>query len=118
MTQGLVGDALKMAARSHKGKPHAVFHSDRGSQYTSHSFKRVLDVFQIDQSMSRRANCYDNAMLESFFTLLKKELVDRCDFRTRKEAEIFEWIECFCNRERIHSGIGYLTPSEFEAKCA
>lgn len=120
MTKDLVVDALKMGARNLKVCPGAVFHSDRGSQYASLSFRRVLDIFGFDQSMSRRGNCYDNSMMESFFATLKKELVHNVKFVTRAEAQkaIFEWIEVFYNRQRIHSGIGYLTPAEFEAKCA
>lgn len=120
MTKDLVIDALKMGVRSLKLSPGSIFHSDRGSQYASSSFRRVLDVFGLDQSMSRRGNCYDNSMMESFFATLKKELVYWTRFTTRAEAEraIFEWIEVFYNRERIHSGIGYLTPTEFEARCA
>lgn len=120
MTKDLVIDATKTAARATKLAPGAIFHSDRGSQYASDSFKRILQFFNLDQSMSRRANCYDNSMMESFFATLKKELIHQQIFRTRRQAEaaIFEWIEVFYNRERIHSGIGYLTPCQAHDRCA
>jgi putative transposase len=120
MTKDLVIGALKNASRSLKLIPKSIFHSDRGSQYASQSFRRVLEVFGLEQSMSRKGNCYDNSMMESFFATLKKEFVYHTKFATRAEAKraIFEWIEVFYNRQRIHSGIGYLTPCEFEAKCA
>jgi putative transposase len=120
MTKDLVIDALKNASRSLKMAPGSIFHSDRGSQYASQSFRRVLDVFGYEQSMSRRGNCYDNSMMESFFATLKKEFVYHTKFETRTDAErkIFEWIEVFYNRQRIHSGIGYLTPCDFEVECA
>jgi transposase InsO family protein len=120
MTKDLVIGALKNASRSLKFVPRSIFHSDRGSQYASQSFRRVLDVFGLDQSMSRKGNCYDNSMMESFFATLKKEFVYHTKFATRADAEreIFEWIEVFYNRQRIHSSIGYLTPCDFEVKCA
>ena len=120
MTKDLVSDALTMAVRRAKIAPGALFHSDRGSQYASLSFRRVLDCFRLDQSMSRRANCYDNSMMESFFATLEKEFVHCEKFVTRDQAQsaIFEWIECYYNRERIHSGIGYLTPCQAEAMSA
>lgn len=120
MTKDLVIGALKNASRNLKLTLGSIFHSDRGSQYASQSFRRVLDVFGLEQSMSRKGNCYDNSMMESFFATLKKEFVYNTKFTTRADAErgIFEWIEVFYNRQRIHSSIGYLTPCEFEAKCA
>lgn len=120
MTKDLVIGALKNASRNLKFTARPIFHSDRGSQYASQSFRRVLDVFGLDQSMSRKGNCYDNSMMESFFATLKKEFVYHTKFATRADAgrEIFEWIEVFYNRQRIHSSIGYLTPCDFEAKCA
>lgn len=120
MTKDLVIGALKNASKSFKFDGKSIFHSDRGSQYASQSFRRILAVLGLSQSMSRKGNCYDNSMMESFFATLKKDFIYHTKFATRTEAErqIFEWIEVFYNRQRIHSGIGYLTPCAFEAKCA
>lgn len=91
-------------------------HSDRGCQYASEAYRKRLDDLGITASMSRRANCYDNAFAESFFHTLKVELVHRRKFKTRKEAmsAIFEFIEVWYNRERLHSSLGYRTPMEYE----
>ena len=93
-----------------------MFHSDRGVQYTSKQYRDLLAVYKITPSMSRKGNCYDNAKSESFFSTLKNELVHRLEYQTRKEAilSIFEWIEVFYNRKRIHSSIGYQSPVDFE----
>ncbi|MFQ5560493.1 MAG: IS3 family transposase, partial [Nitrospinota bacterium] len=109
--------ALEMAATRTKITPETIFHSDRGVQYASNEFRQVLNYYGIKQSMSGRGNCYDNSPMESFFHTLKVELVHHENFQTRKEAElkIFEWIEVYYNRERLHSSIGYKNP--FEYKC-
>jgi putative transposase len=93
-----------------------VFHSDRGSQYASHAYRDALNTAGITCSMSRRANCWDNAVAESFFGTLKTERVHRHSFQTQIEARtaIAEWIEVFYNRQRIHSSIGYVPPVQFE----
>lgn len=93
-----------------------VFHSDRGSQYASHDYRNKLKANGITCSMSRRGNCWDNAVAESFFGTIKTELIHRQNFSSQLEARtaIAEWIEVFYNRKRIHSSIGYLTPVEFE----
>lgn len=93
-----------------------VNHSDRGSQYTSEGYRRILSTLGIIASMSRKGNCYDNAFAESFFATLKKELIYRGKFATKAEAKkaIFEFIEVWYNRQRIHSSIGYMTPVQFE----
>jgi putative transposase len=116
MTASLVCDALEAAARLRRPEPGLVFHSDRGSQYASHAFRRRLWRHQMRQSMSRRANCWDNAVAESFFATLKKELIRNRAFDTRSQArsEIFEYIEVFYNRQRAHSLLGYDTPNAFE----
>jgi putative transposase len=116
MTASLVCDALDAAARLRRPEPGLVFHSDRGSQYASHAFRRRLWRHQMRQSMSRRANCWDNAVAESFFATLKKELIRNRAFDTRSQArsEIFEYIEVFYNRQRAHSLLGYDTPNAFE----
>ena len=93
-----------------------VAHSDRGSQYASEHYRRLLSGHGITCSMSRRANCWDNAPMESFFASLKKELVHDEDYATREEARasIFEYIEVFYNRVRRHSSLGYRSPVEYE----
>ncbi len=93
-----------------------LVHSDRGSQYASYSFRAKLAAWNCRQSMSRRANCWDNAVTESFFGILKTELGDR--FETRQEASdrLFDYIEVFYNRQRMHSASGYLAPAEYEAR--
>jgi putative transposase len=93
-----------------------VFHSDRGSQYASTDYRKALELSDITCSMSRRANCWDNAVAKSFFGTLKTELINPIIFSTRAKAKtvIAEWIEVFYNRQRIHSTIGYLAPVQFE----
>lgn len=95
-----------------------VFHSDRGSQYASTDYQATLELSAITCSMSRRANCWDNAVAESFFGTLKSELIHPTSFDTRAKAKtvIAEWIEGFYNRQRIHSTIGYLSPVQFEER--
>jgi putative transposase len=119
MTSTLVCDALDAAARLRHPKPGLIFHSDRGSQYASRAFRRRLWRYRITQSMSAKGNCYDNAVAESFFATLKKELVCGEVYRTRAEAReaIFEYVEVFYNRRRMHSLIDYMTPDEYES-CA
>lgn len=92
-------------------------HSDRGSQYASELYRTRLERLGITASMSRKGNCYDNAFAESFFATLKKELIYRQIYRTKEEAKkaLFEYIEVWYNRNRIHSSIGYRTPIQFEA---
>jgi putative transposase len=112
----LVERAIKKTLLERKVKTGTIFHSDQGIQYTSNSFRELLRVKGFIQSMSRRGNCYDNAITETFFHTLKTELVNRQRYKSREEARrsIFEYIEIFYNRKRIHSGIGYLSPVEFE----
>jgi transposase InsO family protein len=97
-----------------------LFHSDRGVQYASGPFRTLLEAHGIERSMSRTGNCYDNAVAESFFATLKRELVSRCEFSTHAETTqaIFEYIEAFYNRRRLHSTLGYLSPEQFEANYA
>lgn len=115
LSADLVLNALTMAIKNRKPSVGIIFHSDRGSQYTSVSFRNTLAHYGFKQSMSGKGNCYDNAITESFFSTLKKELVYLTKFETKKQAavEIFEFIEIFYNRKRIHSALGYLTPVEF-----
>ncbi len=118
MRSELVGDALRMALGTRRPEPGLVFHSDRGTQYTSTEFHRLLDANAITQSFSRPRQCWDNAVAESFFATLKLELVDRRSWATRAQARraVFEFIEVFYNRQRLHSSLGYLTPAEYEAR--
>jgi putative transposase len=112
----LVVDALEMTIARRLPGAGLVAHSDRGSQYASEHYRRVLAGHGITCSMSRRANCWDNAPMESFFATLKKELVHDEDYATRGEARasIFEFIEVFYNRVRRHSALGYKSPIEYE----
>jgi len=108
--------ALDGAVRSRRPPPGLVHHSDRGCQYASHDYQRALSAHGIVCSMSRKGDCWDNAVAESFFATLKAELVDDADFATRAEARtaIFDFIEGFYNRRRRHSFLGYLSPLDFE----
>jgi putative transposase len=112
----LVVDALEMAIARRSPEAGLVAHSDRGSQYASEHYQRLLAGRGITCSMSRRGNCWDNAPMESFFASLKKELIHAEDYATREEARasIFEYIEVFYNRVRRHSSLGYQSPDEFE----
>ena len=112
----LVNDALLMAVWTRKPLKGLVWHTDRGSQYASDSHRAILKEHHVIQSMSRTGNCWDNAVSESFFHTLKTELVHQYQFKTRNEAKqaIFEYIEVFYNRERIHSANDYLSPVEYE----
>lgn len=112
----LVVKALTMAIFKRKQQTGVIFHSDRGSQYTSSSVRYLLSRYGFRQSMSGKGNCYDNAITETFFSTLKKELIYLTKFETRQQAEveIFEFIEIFYNRKRLHSSLGYLSPVNFE----
>ncbi len=114
----IVTDAL-VAALGNQGSPEGlVTHTDRGSQYASDDYIRLLSENEITPSMSRKGNCYDNAMVESFFRTLKVELIYGRKFATRAEARsaIFEYIEVWYNRRRMHSSLDYQTPTEYELK--
>lgn len=112
----LVTRALGMALRLRRPDQGLLHHSDRGCQYASREYQLMLKAHGIQCSMSRKGNCWDNAVAESFFATLKTELVHHVVFKTRTEARtaIFDFIEIFYNRQRIHSSIGYVTPEEFE----
>jgi transposase InsO family protein len=116
MTSRLVVDALEMAVRRRVPGDGLVAHSDRGSQYASDHYRGLLGRHGITCSMSRVAQCWDNAPVESFFASLKRELVHDEDYTTRDEARasIFEYVETFYNRFRRHSSLGYVSPVEFE----
>jgi transposase InsO family protein len=117
MCAEIVDDAFRMGVAK-RGRPPIVVHSDRGSQYASNLFRETLKDCGTLQSMSRRGNCWDNAVAESFFGALKCESIYRQTFTTRAEAmsAIFDYIEIFYNKRRRHSGIGYMTPEERETQ--
>jgi putative transposase len=112
----LVLAAWNMALTHRQPAPDLVLHSDRGCQYASANFRHALTQSQAIASMSRKANCYDNAAMESFWSTLKHELIYRRCFKTRAEAchAIFDFIEAFYNRRRLHSSLNYLCPLDFE----
>ena len=118
MPAELVGDALQMAIDRRSPERGLVHHSDRGVQYAAHLFQGLLLQHGITPSMSAKGNCYDNAAMESFFHTLKTELCDHEHYQTRQEARasVFEYIEVFYNRVRLHSTIEYCSPEEFEAR--
>jgi transposase InsO family protein len=107
--------ALSQALFRFQPQPNLIFHSDRGVQYACHDFRERLANYQIIQSMSGKGNCYDNAVVESFFSTLKKDLVYHRNFKTRREARqsIFRYIEIFYNRYRKHSTLGNVSPEQF-----
>jgi putative transposase len=112
--------ALRMAIKEQRPDPGLIHHSDRGVQYASAEYRQTLQTAGFLASMSRKADCYDNAPMESFFHTLKTELVHHRQFETRNEAErdIFAYIEGFYNQTRRHSAIGYISPIEMELKSA
>jgi len=122
LTRALVIEALKMAVDQRQPPAGLVHHSDRGSQYASAVFQARLSAHDMVCSMSRKGDCYDNAVMESFYGKLKTELVSfagvasRGSFATRAEARqaVFEWIEVLYNRQRLHSTLGYRSPADFE----
>ncbi|MCX5096454.1 IS3 family transposase [Streptomyces sp. NBC_00365] len=118
MKTSLVSDALDMAARNIDLAEGCIFHSDRGSQYTSRELRCKLRSLGLRASVGRTGVCWDNAMAESFFGALKNELVHRTAFPTRAHAHraIVRYIEMFYNRKRLHSGLGYKTPAEVHAE--
>jgi transposase InsO family protein len=117
MRSALVGDALRMAVESRRPPPGLIFHTDQGAQYTAGDFAALLAGHEIRQSLSRPRQCWDNAVAESWFSTLKSELIYRRPWPTRAQARqaIFEFIEVFYNRQRLHSSLGYLSPVEYEA---
>ena len=117
----LVSDALRKAIENRRPDGSKLLHhSDRGCQYTSDAYQRTLRTLGITCSMSRRGNCYDNAVMERFFWSLKHEWTKHESFENLDEARlsVFEYIEAFYNRERIHQALGYMTPDQFEAEHA
>jgi len=114
-TKELVANALLKALEKRDPEPGLIFHSDRGSQYASHRVGSILNAWQIHQSMSSKGDCFDNAIMESFFISLKKELVHLKTFHNRSQANscVFDYIEIFYNRQRRHSALNHKTPLEY-----
>ena len=118
-TSDTVIPAWKMAITNRPITTNLIFHSDRGVQYACYEFRDVLKIHPlVMQSMSRKANCWDNAVAESFFRTLKTELIHPMEVKSiaKTKIEVFEFIEIWYNRKRIHASLGYLTPIEYEAK--
>jgi len=118
MQTSLVNDALMAAIWQRKPAKGLIWHTDRGSQYASESHRLLLAQHGIVQSMSRKGNCWDNAVSESFFHTLKTELIHHENYQTREAAKksVFEYIEVFYNRQRLHSKNGYVSPAGFESR--
>lgn len=116
MKKQLVINALQMAIFRRRPEPGLIFHSDRGSQYCSHSFQKLLTKSQMKSSMSRKGDCWDNSVAESFFGSLKTERIFDYPYSNREEAksDVIDYIEMFYNSNRLHSYLGYLSPAEFE----
>ncbi len=108
--------AFKMAMANRKAKGTLLFHSDRGVQYACDEFKALLKKYPVLQSMSRKGNCWDNAPMESFFKSIKSEWIYHHEYLDRRQASlaVFEYIESWYNRKRLHSALGYLTPAQYE----
>jgi len=118
MTTALVLNALDKAYMNKQPGVELLHHSDRGSQYASEEYRNQLKTYRMIASMSRKGNCYDNACIESFHSILKKELIYRKSFKTKPQAydEIYRYIEFFYNRKRIHGSLGFKTPARFAAQ--
>jgi len=117
MTVNLVKDALTMAVWRRRPPPGLIHHTDRGSQYASHDYQRELKRYGMVCSMSRKGNCWDNAVAERFFRSLKTERTNHRVYQTREEAkqDVIDYIEMFYNSQRLHSYLGYVSPNEFES---
>ncbi len=118
LTKNLVSQSLFRAVEAKRPAKGLLHHSDRGSQYCAHEYRKILDQFAMKASMSRKGNCYDNAPMESFWGTLKQELVHHQRYRSRQEAiqDITEYIEVFYNRQRRQKRLGYLSPAAYEHK--
>jgi len=115
MTRNLVGESLFRAVETRRPAQGLMHHSDRGSQYCSYEYQDLLRRFHMRASMSGKGNCFDNAPMESFWGMLKQELIHHCHFKTRQEARraITEYIEIFYNRQRLQAGLDFLSPAAF-----
>ena len=114
MTADLVCNALSMAIRNHKPSQGLIVHSDRGSQYCSHEYRNMIEKYGFQGSMSKKGDCYDNAPIESFWGILKNELVHHRNYKTREEAkaDIIKYIELFYNQQRIQKSLNFKTPNQ------
>jgi transposase InsO family protein len=115
MTKNLISQSLLRAVEAKRPAKGLTHHSDRGTQYCSYEYRHLLDLFVMKTSMSGKGNCFDNAPMESFWGILKQELIYHCHFRTRQEAihAITEYIEIFYNRQRLQAKLGFLSPAAF-----
>ena len=120
MDRGLALDALLMALRTRRPDEGLLHHSDRGVQYASGDYQRLLLKHGIDCSMSRKGDCWDNAVAESFFSTLKAELIQENDYVSRDQAKasVFAYLEAFYNTRRLHSVLGYVSPVEYERRAS
>jgi len=118
MRAELCVDALEMALRRRRPAAGLLHHSDRGSQYAAEAFRDALTAGRAVPSMSRKGDCWDNAVAESCFATLRKESTHRRPYATREQARrsLFEYIEVFYNRIRLHSTLGYMSPADYEAR--
>ena len=116
LERALTLDALAMALGRRRPARGVLHHSDRGSQYACGDYRALLAAHAMTCSMSRKGDCWDNAVVESFFATLKTELVDDADWATREDARaaLFDYLEIWYNRERRHSSLGYLSPAQYE----
>jgi len=118
LSRNLVSQSLLRAVTTRRPEKGLLHHSDRGSQYCSHEYQSLLTQFGLEASMSERGNCFDNAPMESFWGILKQELIHHRHYRSRREAieDITEYIEIFYNRQRLQAGLGYLPPVAYAQK--
>ena len=118
LREELAIDALEMAIQTREKETPLIHHSDQGSQYSSKAYQAKLEEYRIKSSMNQRGSCYDNAVVESFFKTLKAELVRTVRFDRIEDTrmKLFEFIEVFYNRQRLHSTLGYKSPVEFESR--
>jgi len=118
LSKNLVSQSLLRAVTTRRPEKGLLHHSDRGSQYCSHEYQTLLEHFGLEASMSGRGNCFDNAPMESFWGILKQELIHHRHYRSRQEAveDITEYIEIFYNRQRLQAGLGYLSPAAYAQK--
>lgn len=114
LERDLAVTALEKALAARRPGPGLLHHTDRGSQYASTDYRELIESAEIVFSMSRKGNCWDNAMAESFFKTLKVELGSRFESREEARRKLFDYIEGFCNTWRLHSALGYLSPAEIE----
>ncbi len=116
MRTDLCIDALNDAPSRHRPDPGLIHHSDRGSQYTSYDYRKALTDSYLVASMSRKGNCWYNAVAESFWATIKRELINDIKWESKEELEaaLFEYIEIYYNRKRVHSSLDYMTPQEYD----